>query len=90
MTATACVSATPRLFLNRRWSSAETNKVVAPANRLCQMEPLYGKAARPMTLVRGDGSEFGLNRSIRIGRSKDNDIDLLEDTSAHTFIARLT
>jgi putative serine protease PepD len=38
----------------------------------------------PMALVRGDGAEFGLNKDIKIGRGKDNDIALEKDTSAST------
>jgi len=42
-----------------------------------------------MTLVRGDSAEFGLNRSIRLGRNRDNDIDLADDTSASQFHAKI-
>ena len=71
-------------------SSAETNKVTSPQEQPVQDGTVvWQSGAAPMTLVRGDGSEFGLNRSIRIGRSKDNDIDLLEDTSASHFHCKI-
>jgi len=43
----------------------------------------------PLTLVRGDGAEFGLNRSMRIGRGEDNDVVLKGDTSASQAHAAL-
>ncbi|MBI5348427.1 MAG: FHA domain-containing protein [Chloroflexi bacterium] len=71
-------------------SSAETNKVASPMEQPLQDGTVvWQSGAAPMTLVRGDGSEFGLNRSVRIGRSKDNDIDLLEDTSASHFHCKI-
>ena len=46
--------------------------------------------AEPMTLVRGnDGAEFGLNRSMRIGRDETNELVLKADTSASQFHARI-
>ena len=70
--------------------SAETNKVASPTELpIPDGTVVWQSGGAPMTLVRGDGSEFGLNRSIRIGRSKDNDIDLLEDTSASHFHCKI-
>jgi len=71
-------------------SSAETNKVTSPAEHPVQDGTVvWQSGTAPMTLVRGDGSEFGLNRSVGIGRSKENDIDLLEDTSASHFHCKI-
>jgi len=71
-------------------SSAETNKVASPIEQPLQDGTfVWQSGADPMTLVRGDGSEFGLNRSIRIGRNKENDIDLPEDTSASQFHCKI-
>lgn len=72
-------------------ATAETGKV-APTQTPEMVEGgtvAWTSGAEPLTLVRGDGSEFGLNRSVRIGRNKENDIDLLEDTSASQFHCKI-
>lgn len=71
-------------------SFAETNKVASPLEQpLQEGTVVWQSGAAPMTLVRGDGSEFGLNRSVRIGRNKENDIDFPEDTSASQFHCKI-
>jgi pSer/pThr/pTyr-binding forkhead associated (FHA) protein len=47
------------------------------------------QTTEPLTLVRGDGAEFGLNRSMRVGRSDDNDLVLTGDTSASQHHAKI-
>ena len=78
------------VFKSALASLAETNRVASPTELPVQGGTVvWQSGAAPMTLVRGDGSEFGLNRSVRIGRSKENDIDLLEDTSASQFHCKI-
>ena len=43
----------------------------------------------PLTLVRGDGAEYGLNSDSKLGRDPSNNIVLDKDTSASQFHARL-
>ena len=43
----------------------------------------------PLTLVRGDGAEYGLNSDSKLGRDPANNIVLDKDTSASQFHARL-
>jgi putative serine protease PepD len=51
---------------------------------------VYWQTGVPMTLVRSDnGAEFGLNRSINIGRDESNDLALKDDTSASSSHARI-
>jgi S1-C subfamily serine protease/pSer/pThr/pTyr-binding forkhead associated (FHA) protein len=40
------------------------------------------QTSEPLALVRGDGAEFGLNRSLRLGRAEDSDLILTNDNSA--------
>ncbi len=47
------------------------------------------QSAEPMTLVRGDRAEFGLNRAMQVGRGEDNDLTLTGDTSASQRHARI-
>lgn len=47
------------------------------------------QTAEPLTLVRGDGAEFGLNRSMRVGRADDNDLVLTNDNSASQHHAKI-
>jgi pSer/pThr/pTyr-binding forkhead associated (FHA) protein len=47
------------------------------------------KTTELMTLVRGDGAEYGLSHSLRIGRSRDNDIALADDASASQAHAKI-
>jgi pSer/pThr/pTyr-binding forkhead associated (FHA) protein len=53
-------------------------------------QTLYWQTGIPMTLVRSDtGAEFGLNRSISLGRDESNDLALKDDTSASGAHARI-
>lgn len=47
------------------------------------------QTVEPLTLVRGDGAEFGLNSDAQIGRDESNNLVLAKDTSASQFHARL-
>lgn len=47
------------------------------------------QTAEPMALVRGDGKEFGLNRTLTIGRDDTNDLPLTGDTTASTKHAQI-
>ena len=47
------------------------------------------QTSEPLTLVRGDGAEFGLSRTLRLGRSDDNDLPLVNDTSASNHHAKI-
>lgn len=47
------------------------------------------QTTEPLTLVRGDGSEFGVNRNMRVGRSEDNDLPLTADNSASQYHAKI-
>jgi pSer/pThr/pTyr-binding forkhead associated (FHA) protein len=47
------------------------------------------KIPEPMTLVRGDGAEFGLSQNTTIGRDKSNSIVLAKDTSASQFNSKI-
>jgi pSer/pThr/pTyr-binding forkhead associated (FHA) protein len=47
------------------------------------------QTTEPLTLVRGDGSEFGVNRSLRIGRGEDNELPLNADNSASQYHAKI-
>ena len=50
---------------------------------------VHWQSAEPMTLVRGDGAEFGLNRTVRLGRGESNEIALSGDTGASQTHARI-
>ncbi len=50
---------------------------------------MHYQSAEPMILVRGDKAEFGLNRTLRVGRSDDNDLVLTGDASASQQHARI-
>jgi pSer/pThr/pTyr-binding forkhead associated (FHA) protein/S1-C subfamily serine protease len=43
----------------------------------------------PLTLVRGDGAEFGLNRSMTVGRADDNDLRLPVESSGSQHHAKI-
>lgn len=47
------------------------------------------QTAEPLALVRGDGAEFGLNRSLHLGRAEDNDLVLTNDNSASQQQAKI-
>ncbi len=47
------------------------------------------QTSEPLALVRGDGAEFGLNRSLRLGRAEDNDLILTNDNSASQQQAKI-
>ncbi len=47
------------------------------------------QTTEPLTLVRGDGAEFGLNRSLRLGRAEDNDLVLTNDNSGSQHHAKI-
>jgi putative serine protease PepD len=47
------------------------------------------ETVEPLALVRGDGAEFGLNRSLRLGRADDNDLVLTNDNSASQQQAKI-
>ena len=59
-------------------------KASAPAT-----STLVWQTKEPLTLVRGDGAEFGLNRSLRVGRADSNDLVLTNDTSASHHHAKI-
>jgi len=73
VTATACASAATCSFTN----AEAAGQAAAPAGGT-----VVWQTAEPLTLVRGDGAEFGLNRSMIVGRGEDNDLVLTGDTSA--------
>lgn len=50
---------------------------------------VHWQSTEPMTLVRGDKAEFGLNRTMQVGRGEDNDLTLTGDTSASQRHARI-
>jgi pSer/pThr/pTyr-binding forkhead associated (FHA) protein len=62
-----------------------------PASSPARMEggTMIWEMAAPLTLVRGDGAEYGLNSDSKLGRDPANNIVLDKDTSASQFHARL-
>lgn len=50
---------------------------------------VHWQSAEPMTLVRNDGAEFGLNRAVRLGRGETNDLVLTGDTNASQNHAKI-
>ena len=69
--------------------------VVAPALESTSEAPrqadgtMIWEMQAPLTLVRGDGAEYGLNSDSKLGRDPSNNILLDKDTSASQFHARL-
>lgn len=59
-------------------------KPVAPTQ-----STMVWETSEPLALVRGDGAEFGLNRSLRLGRAEDNDLVLTNDNSASQQQAKI-
>lgn len=73
-------------------SPVTTDVVVnVPAPEAVKQESgtMIWEMAAPLTLVRGDGAEFGLNSDSTVGRDAGNSIPLEKDTSASQFHARL-
>jgi pSer/pThr/pTyr-binding forkhead associated (FHA) protein len=59
---------------------------VKPTNTTATM---VWQHSEPLTLIRGDNAEFGLNRNMRLGRASDNDLQLVNDTSASQNHAKI-
>lgn len=71
-----------------RAASSETVALSAEAMRQAPDATMTWQASAPLTLVRGDGAEFGVNRSITLGRDPSNDIALPKDSGLSQQHAR--
>jgi putative serine protease PepD len=65
------------------------NVLTFKKGRVSASSTMVWQTNEPLTLVRGDGSEFGVNRSLRIGRGEDNELPLNADNSASQYHAKI-
>ena len=82
------ISGTTMIFYAAQGTPADEPPPPPPAKPQGDMTALW-QSAEPMTLVRGDKAEFGLNRTMQVGRGEDNDLTLTGDTSASQRHARI-
>ena len=78
------VGATTMVFKAAR-SVLHTTEVVSQDSG----STVHWQSTEPMTLLRNDGAEFGLNRTVRLGRGVSNEIVLTGDTGASQVHARI-
>jgi pSer/pThr/pTyr-binding forkhead associated (FHA) protein len=69
-------------------ASSETVALSRDALQQATDATMTWQASAPMTLVRGDGAEFGVNRSLTLGRDASNDIPLPKDSGLSQHHAR--
>ncbi|MFZ6027552.1 MAG: FHA domain-containing protein [Chloroflexota bacterium] len=62
-----------------RDAASETVALSADVVRQASDATMTWQAGAPLTLVRGDGAEFGVNRTLTVGRDPSNDIALPKD-----------
>jgi pSer/pThr/pTyr-binding forkhead associated (FHA) protein/S1-C subfamily serine protease len=76
--------------LASRISEASSETVAIPKEMLQQASnaTITWQVSAPLTLVRGDGAEFGVNRSLTLGREASNDISLPNDANLSQHHAR--
>lgn len=74
----------PNVLTFKKPLSGSATAASAPASAT-----MVWQTVEPLTLVRGDGAEFGVNRTMTLGRADDNDLRLPVESSASQHHAKI-